>query len=113
MKRIHSAILKVNDFVPCGTVKQALDSDQWDGVRVLYAISDPKNTRIVYVGDSEKGRALRARLKDHLSKRSKKGLVELKSRVWVHFMVTERSVLCDFQENTGAIPELNHHIVAR
>ena len=113
LKKVHREILKLNDFVSNGTLKESLLSDEWDGSRVLYAISDPKVTRVVYVGDSERGRNLRSRLKAHMKDRTKKGLVELKSRVWVHFMVTECSVLWDFKENTGMLPELNRHISAK
>ena len=113
LDRKHRRILKVNGFESCGTLAKAMKSDAWDGDRVIYAITDPAGERIVYVGDTERGRDLRGRLKSHLNDRSKMGLVEPASRLWVHFMVTEYKVLCDFEDSMGAMPELNRRKVPK
>ena len=111
--RKHRRILKDNHFEACGTLAKAMKLDEWDGDRVIYAITDPAGERIVYVGDTERGRDLRGRLKSHLNDRSKMGLVELSSKLWVHFMVTEYKVLCDFEDATDSLPELNRRKVPK
>ncbi|MFH1465600.1 MAG: hypothetical protein ABIO70_14530 [Pseudomonadota bacterium] len=113
MDKKQKKILDSNRFERCGTVAEMLKSDEWDGVRVIYAITDPQDSRVVYIGDTETGRNLRARLKAHMAHRAKAGLVEEDSRVYVHFMVTEYKVLTDFEEATGALPELNKRKVQK
>lgn len=107
MDKKHKKILTQNHFEDAGTIEALLKRDEFDGSRVLYAIIDPTGERIVYIGDTETGRDVRSRLKAHLNDRSKIGLVEKDSGVWIHFMITEFKVLCDFEDATGAIPELN------
>jgi hypothetical protein len=82
-------------------------------VRTLYAITNPEQTEVVYVGDAEVGRDLRARLKAHLDSRGKAGHVEPDSLVFVHVMVTEYMVLSRFQEDTGSMPVLNKRKVPK
>lgn len=113
MNKKHQKILDDNHFEPHGTVASALKSDEFDGCRVLYAISDPAGEDIVYVGDTEVGRDVRGRLKAHMNARDKAGYVEPTSKVWIHFMVTEYKVLCDFEEETGNLPKLNKRKVAK
>lgn len=107
LEKTHLKVLKENHFEECGELSAAITRDEWDDCRVLYAITDPANSRIVYIGDTEVGRNLRSRLRAHLNDRSKIGAVEPTSRLWVHFMVTEFKVLCDFEDLTGKLPELN------
>lgn len=113
MNKKHARILKANHFEPHGTVATALKSDEFDNCRVLYAITDPAGENVVYVGDTEVGRDVRARLKAHMNARDKAGHVEAESQVWIHFMVTEFKVLCDFEEGTGGLPKLNKRKVAK
>ena len=107
MNSSHRRILSKYNFMRWGRLGFALESNACDGIRVLYAITDPKATRVVYVGDTEIGRNVRARLKAHLADTKKSGLVEINSWVWIHQMVTEYLVLDDFEESTGGLPELN------
>ena len=67
----------------------------------------PAQTEIVYVGDTEQGRDVRGRLRDHMSRRDKAGRIELDSLVFVHVMVTEFMVMKRFQEEFGRLPVLN------
>ena len=113
LDRKHKKILTDNHFEPCGTLADALKLDRWDGARVLYAITDPADTQIVYIGDTEVGRDVRARLRAHLNDRSKIGKVENASQLWVHFMITEFKVLTDFEQAVGGLPELNKRKVQK
>ena len=107
MKSSHKKILDNNMFEFIGTVEQVISSDEFDNLRVVYAITDPKRNEIVYIGHSEKGRNLRGRLKSHLKDREKIGAVENKSHVYMHLMITEYSVLGEFEDKHGCLPKLN------
>jgi hypothetical protein len=107
LKREHAKILKKNHFEHVGELAEALRSDEFDYCRVIYAITNPEKTEIVYVGDTEQGRDVRGRLKAHLKDREKAGLVEESSDLYIHMMVTEYAVLTDFEEITSALPVLN------
>lgn len=104
---VHAAILREHHFVTAGIVSFVLRGDAWDGIRVLYAITNPTQTALVYVGDAEVSRSLRSRLKSHMNARDKMGHVERDSLVFVHVMVTEFMVLRRFEEDTGKLPVLN------
>jgi hypothetical protein len=88
-------------------LESALKSDEYDEARVIYAITNPEKTEIVYIGDTESGRDVRGRLKAHLKDRDKIGLVENESDVYIHFMITEFLVLSTFEEEVGSLPALN------
>lgn len=109
----HAALLREHRFETAGLAKAVLRTDEYDGVRTLYAITNPEQTEVVYVGDAEVGRDLRARLKAHLDSRGKAGHIEPDSLVFVHVMVTEYMVLSRFQEDTGAMPVLNKRKVPK
>ena len=109
----HAALLREHRFETAGLAKAVLRTDEYDGVRTLYAITNPEQTEVVYVGDAEVGRDLRARLKAHLDSRGKAGHVEPDSLVFVHVMVTEYMVLSRFQEDTGSMPVLNKRKVPK
>ena len=104
---VHAALLREHHFETAGRVEFVLRGFAYDGVRVLYAITNPSETAVVYVGDSEVGRDLKGRLKNHLNDRSKIGHVEADSLVFVHVMVTEYMVLDRFEEETRGLPLLN------
>ncbi len=103
----HSKVMKKLRFQREGTVEEALKRDTFDGLRVLYAITDPDETQVVYVGETEVGKNLRGRLKAHLNDRSKINLVEPQSALFVHIQITEFIVLSAFEEWSGALPKLN------
>ena len=103
----HATILRALRFESAGTLQHCLGSDFYEGVRVVYAITNPEHTAVVYVGDSEIGRSLRSRLNAHLDSRSKAGKIERESLVFVHVLVTEYLVLDTFEQETGTMPELN------
>jgi hypothetical protein len=103
----HLKVMKKLRFDREGTVREALKRDQLDGVRVIYAITDPGETKVVYVGETEAGKNLRGRLRAHLNDRSKINLVEPDSILFVHIQVTEFIVLSAFEEWTGGLPSLN------
>ena len=109
----HAALLREHRFETAGLAKAVLRTDEYDGVRTLYAITNPEQTEVVYVGDAEVGRDLRARLKAHLDSLGKAGHVEPDSLVFVHVMVTEYMVLSRFQEDTGSMPVLNKRKVPK
>jgi len=109
----HCALLLEHRFETAGLAKAVIRTDEYDGVRAIYAITDPEQTEVVYVGDAEVGRDLRARLKSHLDSREKAGRVEPESLVFVHVMVTEYMVLSRFQEDTGTMPVLNKRKVPK
>ena len=113
LRREHAKIIKEFKFEPVGTLGAALKSDEFDNCRVIYAISNPEGTEIVYVGDTEQGRDVRARLKAHLRDRDKVALVEEDSQVFIHMMVTEFAVLTAFEDDSGALPTLNKRKVAK
>jgi hypothetical protein len=104
---VHAALLREHHFETAGHVGFVMRGFAYDGMRVLYAITDPAYTRVVYVGDSEVGRNLKGRLKDHLDSRKMAGHIERESLVFVHVMVTEYMVLDRFEEETGSMPLLN------
>lgn len=107
MTKTHKKILDYFHFEHAGSVERTLKSDEYDGMRVIYAITDPNGDEIVYVGDTEVGRDVRGRLKAHLKDRDKAGLVENDSDVYIHVMVTEFAVLSAFEEDHGHLPKLN------
>lgn len=94
-------------FERAGELGGVLKSDEFDGTRVIYAITNPAKTEIVYVGDTEVGRDVRGRLKSHLKDRDKVGLVEEDSDVYIHIMITEFAVLNAFEDSVGSLPVLN------
>ncbi len=107
LNRSHKSILDEYVFEKAGPLKKVLGSDEYDGIRVIYAITDPEHTKVVYIGDTEQGRDVRARLRSHLKDREKVGLVEETSIVYIHIMVTEYLILDEFEEKTGTLPVLN------
>lgn len=107
LKKSHKEILEHLHFEHAGELADALKSDEYDGMRVIYAITNPKQTEIVYIGDTEQGRDVRGRLKSHLKDREKVGLVENESDVYIHVMVTEFLVLTEFEDKSGSLPVLN------
>lgn len=109
----HAAILREHHFETAGDLGRVIRSDEYDGVRILYAITNPERTALVYIGESEEGRDLRGRLKSHMDSRAKAGHVEKTSLVFVHVMVTEYLVLDRFEQETGALPLLNRRKVAK
>ena len=109
----HAALLRECHFETAGPLADVIRTDEYDGIRIIYAITNPQQTDIVYVGDTEEGRDVRGRLKDHLDTRSKAGHVEKTSLVFVHVMVTEYMFLDRFEEEVGTLPELNKRKVAK
>ena len=107
LKRTHRKLLDEFHFDHWGELDGAMQKDEYDGCRVVYAITNPTKTEVVYVGDTEQGRDVRARLRAHLNARDKAGLVEKTSDVYIHMMVTEFAVLDAFEQDDGAIPALN------
>ena len=107
LKNPHKKVLTDNHFERWGEMDEVLKSDEFDGARIIYAITNPTKTEIVYIGDTEQGRDVRGRLKSHMQDRDKAGCVETKSDVWIHLMVTEYSVMDHFEELNGALPALN------
>lgn len=105
----HASLLRGHRFESAGTVAHVLSDDEYDGIRALYAITNPAKTAVVYVGESEAGRDIRGRIKAHMNARDKAGNIEADSLVFVHVMVTEYMVLDAFEHATGALPLLNHH----
>lgn len=79
----------------------------YDDLRLVYAITDPAHTSVVYVGETDRARDPRARYRSHIDSRKKIGKVELESLVFVHVMVTEYMVLDAFEHDTGSMPPLN------
>jgi hypothetical protein len=104
---VHADILREHLFEDAGLLAYALRQDEFDGLRVVYAITNPAQTELVYIGDAEQGRNLRSRLRTHLKDREKIGHVELDSRVYVHVMITEFMVLNNFYADTGRLPVCN------
>lgn len=105
--REQALLLEEYLFEDAGLIRDALRSDAFDGIRIVYAITNPEQTELVYIGDTETGRNLRARLRAHMKDREKIGHVELDSMVYVHLMITEFVVLDRFQEETGKLPVCN------
>ena len=109
----HAALLREHHFETAGAIGDVIRTDEYDGIRIIYIITNPEQTEIVYVGDTEEGRNVRGRLKDHLDTRSKAGKVEKTSLVFVHVMVTEYMVLDRFEEVFGRLPVLNKRKVPK
>ncbi len=109
----HADILREHLFEDAGLLGDALLTDEFDGARVVYAITNPGQTEIVYIGDSEQGQNLRDRLRSHVRDRQKMGHVEKESRVYVHVMITEYMVLDCFQQDIGRLPVCNKRKVAK
>ena len=107
LKALHKKVLAETHFEHVGELKKVLASDEFDGARVLYAITNPQKTEIVYIGETEQGRDVRGRLKSHMKDRDKVGLVEENSDVYIHMMVTEYFVLDTFEQLNGSLPILN------
>ncbi len=107
LKKAHKKVIDSMHFEYWGELFEVLESDEFDGVRVIYAITNPDKTEIVYVGDTEQGRDVRGRLKAHVKDRDKVGLVENESAVYIHYMITEFLVLSTFEEEVGGLPVLN------
>jgi len=104
---LHADLLREHLFEDAGPLAYALRQDEFDGLRVVYALTNPAQTELVYIGDAEQGRNLRSRLRAHLKDRDKIGHVELDSRVYVHVMITEFMVLNNFHADTGRLPVCN------
>lgn len=104
---LHADLLREHLFEDAGLISRALRNDAFDGLRLVYAITNPEQTAIIYIGDTEQGRNLRARLRAHMKDRDKIGHVELDSFVYVHVMITEFLVLDRFHEDTGNLPVCN------
>ena len=109
----HAAMLREHHFETAGVMRDLLRSDEYDGIRAIYAVTNPEQTALVYIGESEEGRDIRGRLKSHMNARNKAGHVEKESLVFVHVMVTEYMVLDRFEEVVGALPVLNKRKVAK
>lgn len=107
LRKEHKKVLDHCHFEQWGEIQKVLKSDEFDSCRVIYAITNPDKTEIVYVGDTEQGRDVRGRLKAHMKDREKVGLVESNSDVYIHMMVTEFFVLSELEELSGALPTLN------
>jgi hypothetical protein len=110
---LHADILREHLFEDAGLLSYALTNDEFDGLRVVYAITDPAQTEIVYVGDAEQSRNLRSRLRAHLKDREKTGHVEANSFVYVHVMITEFLVLNCFHADVGRLPKCNKRKVGK
>ena len=54
LKKPHQKIIDQMHFEPGGEIQQALKSDEFDDCRVIYAITNPEKTEIVYIGDPSK-----------------------------------------------------------
>lgn len=102
LRKEHKNVLDRLQFGLWGDVEEVLRSDEFDDWRVIYAITNPEKTEVVYVGDTEQGRDVRGRLKAHMRDREKVSLVEIDSDVYIHLMVTEFFVL-SFEEEAGAM----------
>ena len=109
----HAAMLREHHFETAGVMRDLLRSDEYDGIRAIYAVTNPEQTALVYIGESEEGRDIRGRLKSHMNARNKAGHVEKQSLVFVHVMVTEYMVLDRFEEVVGTLPVLNKRKVAK
>lgn len=110
---VHADLLREHLFEDAGTLSDALTHDDFDGLRVVYAITNPAHTEIVYVGDAEQSRNLRSRLRAHLKDRDKIGHVERESLVFVHVMITELLVLNCFHADVGRLPVCNKRKVGK
>lgn len=113
LDRDHARLLREHLFEDAGPLWRVLTTDAWDGLRIVYALTDPECRAVVYVGETELGRNLRGRLRCHLRDREKLGAVERESRVYVHVMITEFMVLARFREETDALPRCNKRMVAK
>jgi hypothetical protein len=113
LKKPHQKVLDEMHFDYISEVGDFLKNDEFDDARVIYAITNPEKTEIVYVGDTEQGRDVRGRLKAHMKDRDKVGLVELDSDVYIHFMITEFLVLSTFETEAGSLPALNKRKVQK
>jgi hypothetical protein len=107
LKKPHQKVIDQMHFEFVGELGKVLKSDEFDDFRVIYAISNPEKTEIVYIGDTEQGRDVRGRLKSHMKDRDKVGLVEEDSDVYIHVMITEYYVLSHFEDEIGSLPVLN------
>lgn len=113
LKKAHKQVLDEMHFEHVGELSKALKSDEFDGSRVIYAITNPDKSEVIYVGDTEQGRDVRGRLKSHMKDREKVGLVEENSDVYIHVMITEFAVLSAFEDLTGGLPALNKRKVQK
>jgi hypothetical protein len=102
--------LKRLGFVAVGALGDVIRDDRLDGLRIVYAITDPRGRDVVLFGETERGRDVRARLKKHLSERTAAGLIEPRSRVYVHMLVTEAYALGAYREATGHLPALKKQV---
>lgn len=110
---VHAGLLRELHFVTVGEAGDGMALWAFRDLRIVYAITNPERTEIVYVGDSEKGRDLAGRIKDHLSRREKAGHVEKASLVFAHILITEYLVLDRFRDLTGKLPRLNKRMYKR
>lgn len=110
---VHAGLLRELHFVTVGDAGDAMALWAFRELRVVYAITNPARTEIVYVGDSEVGRDLAGRIKDHLSRREKAGYIERDSLVFAHVLITEYLVLDRFRDLTGSLPRLNKRVVRK
>ena len=109
----HAALLREHHFETAGVMGTLLRDDTYDGIRAIYAVTNPQRTALVYIGESEEGRDIRGRLKSHMNARDKAGHVEKDSLVFVHVMITEYMVLDRFEEVIGRLPLLNQRKVPK
>lgn len=110
---LHASLLREHHFETAGVLGEVIRGDAYSGMRIIYAITNPAQTEIVYIGDTEVGRDVRGRLKAHANDRSKMGHVERDSLVFVHVMVTEYMVLDRFQQEMKTLPLLNSRKVMK
>lgn len=110
---LHASLLREHHFETAGVLSEVVRGDAYSGMRIIYAITNPAQTEIVYIGDTEVGRDVRGRLKAHANDRSKMGHVERDSLVFVHVMVTEYMVLDRFQQEMKTLPLLNNRKVMK
>ena len=106
LRREHERVLRENNFEYFGSVENAIESGELDGTRLIYAITNPERTEIVYVGDTEEGKNVRARLRA-LLRDKRTNMVESDSGLYFHAIVTEFSVVRAFEELAGEMPALN------
>lgn len=71
LKRTHQKLMDEFHFEHWGLIEEVLKDDEYDDCRVIYAMTNPSQTEIVYVGDTEQGRDVRGRLKTHIKDREK------------------------------------------
>jgi hypothetical protein len=59
----HAVLLREHGFEDAGHLAWVLKTKVYDGHRIVYVITNPERTAIVYIGGTEDGRDLRARLR--------------------------------------------------